>query len=529
MRGAPLVLTDYSGGVDLSAAPYLLEENRARNLLNIQTNPLGHIRKRQGFETLTSLAGSPASFTGAAHSLGLSNGATKYLVAVGPITGPNDRPVAVQTDGTIAADLTRTGGGGAYTTNSLWSIIEAPVTSDAKGPIFAMNGVDAPQWWAGTSGTNFENWTAASGTIPATGKYLTYHANRLWCRDSVAEPSRVRYSGITGTSPDSGNWDADGYVDLEPEDGQEITAIAPFGSYLIVFKPRKTFVIYDLITGANRQISDTVGCIAHRSCVDTPSGLFFLDEEQGVMLTDGNTIRKVSGPIDPLIRQATLYPATLHSAAGVYSDDRYFLSLSVNGSVNDTTVEYDLEQDSWWIHDCASNQFALVDPVGTPKLFSASPVSAARGLERAFAPNIFEDAGAAYAGGAFWQGAHHVFGKPHVRTRVRQVRIDGTGNWDLYYSTDYADDETTDAGEIWSSSQAPTGVLFAPSTSGGDIFAPSSPDGAMFAPGGDQATVTERHYYTLGVSRSWSMKFYNNDSSDFGIYSMTIATTERTD
>ena len=44
------------------------------------------------------------------------------------------------------------------------------------------------------------------------------------------------------------------------------------GDMILVFKERKTWVIYDFDTGANRQLSESVGCVSHRSIADTPAG-----------------------------------------------------------------------------------------------------------------------------------------------------------------------------------------------------------------------------------------------------------------
>jgi hypothetical protein len=382
-----------------------------------------------------------------------------------------------------------------------------------------MNGVDTPQHWTGAG--EFANWAADSGTL-SVGKYLLYHMNRLWYAEA-ALPSRVRYSGLTGTSPDTGAWDADNYVDFEPSDGQEITALAVYGEYILVFKSRKIYVIYDPVTGANRKLSDSVGTIAPRSVVETPEGLFFLDEEQGVMVTDGNSIERISAPVDPLLRTARGFPGQLEKAAGVYHDSRYFLSLSTDGSTNNRTLEFDLRSQSWWLHDCASNGFALVDPVGTPILYSADPNSIR--VQKAFQENTWQDSGVDYAGGAYYVGPEMVWGAPHINKRVREVRIDGAGEWTLGYAIDHFTDFAEDAGEVWSTT-AEVGI-FAPPASVGELFAPTVSTGDTFAP--LSSAVTDRRYYTLGVGRSWAFRFRNDDAGDFQIFSMTVATTGRTD
>lgn len=507
MRGTPITYYDFSGGINLEAAPYLLETNQARAALNVHTNRNGQLRKRNGVETAASLS----ALNGPALSLGVSNLASKHLLVAGP-TASGVQIYSVTAGGTVT-DRTAT----PFTNGLPWYFAQAPVTSGAKGPIFAMNGTDTPQHWTGAG--DFANWTADVGAVP-NGKYLTYHGNRLWC----AVGSRLHYSGITGTSPDTGNWDANNYVDLEPEDGQEITAICPQGAYLLVFKPRKIFVIYDLVTGANRQISDSAGCAAHFSCVETPQGVFFLDEDQGVMVTDGNSATPVSDAIRPLLREAAEFPATFRQAAGVFNDNRYYLSISEHGSINDLTLEYDLDTQSWWMHDFGANGWALLDPVTAPQLYAANANDEL--LSRAFVPDLFTDNDANYTGGAYWIGSQQMWGEPHIQKRVTQVRVDGLGEWTLGYAQDHSEDFTSDAGEVWSTTEPEEGT-FAPPTIDGEVFAPSAPTGDTFAP--ISTAVTERRYYTLGVARAWSFSFNNDDEGDFQIYSITIATRRRED
>lgn len=516
MRGEEQVYFDFSGGVNLAAAPYLLAENQARDALNVHTDTQGVIRKRNGFIDLATLSGAPASFTDPPHSLFSSYiGGTPHLLAVGKIGASDDRVVSITGGGTVTD---RTPGALPYTANKRWYFAQAP-SSGGQGPIFAMNGTDTPQQWTGTG--DFADWTASTGTVPVSGKYLTYHGSRLWCAEG-GSPGRLRYSGITGSAPDVRAWDANDYVDLEATDGQEITAIAPLGPYLVVFKPRKTFIVYDLVSGANRQISDSIGCIAHRSCVDTPIGLLFLDEEQGVMVTDGQEIQPISEAVMPKLREISVSLAD--NAAACFRDNRYFISFSTNGTANNETLEFDTTTRSWWPHDCASNQFALLDPIGTPKLYSAHP--SAIKVQEAFASSTFVDAGVAYAGGAFLLGAHLVWEQPHVHKRVRQIRVDGSGEWRLSYAKDFSETYEDDSGEIWDSTADGTS-LFAPSSSTGETFAPTVSTGDDFAP--INTAVTSRHYYTLGVARAWSFKLCNNDEGDFQIYSMTGALTRRTD
>jgi hypothetical protein len=340
---------------------------------------------------------------------------------------------------------------------------------------------------------------------------IKFHGSRIWIAGTAANPSRLYFSGITGTAPDPLNWDANNFVDLEPNDGEAITALGTVGPYLLVFKPRKTFVVYDIVTGANRKLSDEIGCIAPRSVVETPQGTFFLSETDGVLSTDGSKIRRVSDNIITTLTAASQSQPTLSQAAATYSNGAYYLSVATGLVKNDRTFEYDLTTESWWVHDCASNQFALVDPTGTPILYSANPAAAS--VQKAFVNGVFTDASAAYAGGTYFSTAYYVWGEPGMMKRVRQVRVEGQGVWDGQATFDFKDDYQPMDGELWDFAGGDTGGLF-----GGD---------GAFGGAGTFAPVTtltsSYRYYTLGRARAWSFKFLNDDTADFQIYELTAA------
>jgi hypothetical protein len=512
MRGTPVSYFDYSGGRNTQNAPYLLSDRECRDDLNVHTSLSGDIEKRFGFVTLSgaTLAGEPVKAT-LVHSLYPVNTATKSLLA-GVRTATTDSLAKITTGG--VASVLKSG----LTANRPWYWAQAEV-SGGSGPLFGMNGVDTPQRWNGSAAST-SNWEATTGTVP-TGKYLTFFMSRLWC----AEGSRLRYSGITGSSPDPLNWDANNYVDLEPNDGQEITGIGIIGPYLIVFKPRKIYKITDPVTAANVKVSSEIGCVASRSIVQTPLGLLFLSEDQGVCRTDGSKVEPFSDQIRPDLVKVATNPETQALAAAAMDGRRYYLSVSMEGVRNDHTLELDLAQRSWWLHDCASNQFALLDPGGTAVLYSADSASSAR-VSKAFVDGTYTDNGTVYSGGAFWTSPWYAWGvggrsglNPHVKKRVNEVRVDGVGNWTAEVATDFEEGFQEMAGEVWQASEDTSGAW-----GGEELWA-----GEETTWGVSPTSTTERRYYTPAVGRAVSVRFKDESDENFAIHSTTFLVTPRTD
>ena len=517
MRGQRELTLDFSGGVNLTAAPYQLQPNEARDVLNMRVTSTGQVRKRKGsVEYLDLFADVGIGGLSLARNLAAiyANGENQ-LVTTTLISGPAEHFFAID-DQSVSTDIT---GSTVPTTGEYWEIVTAPV-SGSVGPVYAMNGVDTPQEWDGDTATNFADWVATTGTIPATGKYLTYHGARLWCAETAVQ-GRIRYTGLTSGAPDMNNWDADGYVDLEPSDGEDITAIAPFGSYVLVFKESKSYVIYDLVTGANRQLSDNVGCLSHRSCVDTPIGLIFWGQD-GIYVTDGNQVNPISEKVDSLLDVAATIDPYHHYASAVYWDSSYWISINtVDQEAPTYTLEMDLETGSWWLHDLVWMDVAVMG--GTfPRLMHSSAIAPA--INNTFVENTYID-NPNLPYDAYYESSWAVSGEPHIQKRVRQVRIDGIGSWQLQYATNFLDSYTEDDGEVWE--PASTGDTFAPTADDGELFAPTVASGDDFAP--DSAAVIYRRYYTLGVARAWSFKIFSDNTGAFEIYAMTVAITGRTD
>lgn len=505
---------DFGGGVNAGAGRYLLAENQGKAGRNFKTTPIGSLKKRNGF----SLTGTVTTLD-SIHSLFAANTSTKYLIAVGKqASASSDRIVRVDTSGTLAT--LKSG----LTLDKPWEWAQAP-TSGGAGPIYGLNGTDTPQQWDGAAGTT-SNWVAGTGTVPSSAKYLLYHTDRLWATGSDTFPGRVWYSGLTGAAvpaPDPLNWDADNYVDIEPQDGEIITAIGTVGPYIVVFKPRNTYVITDPVTGAWRQLSDTIGCIANRSVAQTDRGTIFVDEGVGACVTDGSTVRKLdsgqeanTGPVDPFLSQAAEdQPGDYHDSAATFWQGSYHLSIPYASASNDLILEYDTSTQGWWPHSRGSTDWALIDPVGTPKLYSAS----GNKIYRAYAPDVFADEGVPYY--TFFDTAYFPWGEPHLNKRVRQFRVDGSGDWGLraarsfdeeYETLDYVTLETT----------ASSGA----STSFGveDLLGGVGTFGA-----GVQAGIAQRAYFTPGFGRAWSLRIEDTSNVDLEVFSLAVFLTGRTD
>lgn len=508
--GDPTVLNDFRRGVNLQTGPYLLESSEARDARNVHGTVVGSIKKRPGFEKLGTDAF--ASIDGAPHSLFAANlSPTKFLIAVAKQAGAaNDRIISVDPTGvpaTLASTLTQ---------GRRWSFVQGP-TSGGEGPIWGVNGVDVPKQWTGSGAMG--NWTATTGTVPQTARFLAYQMDVIWAAGFIDAPAKVASCGLTagGTPvPDPRNWSTDYADQVEPNDGEPLTGLGTYGPYLLVFKARQLYALADFQARNYRKISSGIGCVAHRSIAETSAGTMFLSEDLGVCVTDGQEVTPISDPILPLLREAADANALLFDdACATYHRGSYFLSIPSAAAYNDLTLEYQLDTRSWWIHTCASNQFALVDPTGSPILYSANPTL--KQVDKAFVEGVYSDYGQSYE--AYWKSPFLVWGNPHVNKRIRQFRADGQGQWDLYSQETFDDDETLLDMEIWEDTDDPfyfggTGTF----GDGSDEFMPS---------GG----ITQRRYPTpsQGWGRAWSLIVRADDPNPMQLFSIAAFVLPRRD
>jgi hypothetical protein len=364
------------------------------------------------------------------------------------------------------------------------------------------------------------------------GQYMVFFGNRIWMTGIKADPSAVWFTelvsiGEGGAQADPSMWPNLNVVRFDSSDGNPITGIGTVGPYLCLFKEFKTWIIHDINTGANRRLADNVGCIAHRSIVETTGGTFFLTSDQGVYLTEGSKLHEMSYNIRPTV--LAINPAKRTLAAGAYFNNHYYLSFASGvSSVANRTVDYDVQLKSWWLHDLTGNQWQIWEPVpGKPALYCVPP-AVSGGVAQAFVENVWTDRGAIYTGSeglcAYWKSAwepfayyvfRHRIKAPFLKKRVRQIFFNGEGSIIPIVYKDFLvagqQQPATVGNDNQYTPELPTN--FAASEEefgeGGGTFGIEE---TIF--GGEQ-TVGAARIYSPGVAFTWSVGWGNNSAEPF--------------
>ena len=505
MKGTPFVHGDFRGGLNTKAANYLVEDTQCRDCLNVQSTTTGAVIKRQGILSLADIGAATKTVqaieaTSSDHFLAMSD--AKIFKVVGSV--PTE----------VASGFSE----------GKWTVVEAtadttgpaltPVET-SQGPVFLSNGSVSKAW----DGTTLTNWTMdvdstldVPGSLVKPHKYSLVHESRVVTAGNLENKSTAYWSEVQigiGTKPRT--WMLENQQLFDPDDGDEITGLGRVGSNILVFKKHKVFVVYDINTGANRRLTSNIGCVSHRSIVETPNGTYFL-ADNGVYVTNGSDVQLVSDQITPTIIGLT----QTSNATGMYFRNHYFLSSPTDGII----LDYDLILKSWWKHGLGNSLVAQDFTNG----FTASTeepycLTSSGLLGRMFSPGVYQDFDHSY--GWSWAGPWLAPGQartvyPAVRKRVKAIRVDGTGQATVRVDKDFFASGTPVTPQNANGTVLATlfpvtaSTTFGDSSYFGDVnssTSPATPTGpTTFS---DTAGISQARIWGQGVARAWSLVFQN--------------------
>ena len=328
-----------SKGLNNLGSPNLIDNREWADLLNIEFDEGGVARKRMGF---TSFAD------------GLTNAR-----GLGSFTTESISQVLTVDDGTLK-----------YTTGSSWTS-NATVAFTADQPIWFTQARSAAYIWDGTLGGGKWDGTTLSrpGTLPKAKFSLftqSYHIaagvdgqqNRVYISELADASKFTRTSGslndateVPGATVFSGT--TANFIDIQPGDGDRITALGTFQNVVIVFKQFAIFQLTFDDTGdpVVQLITTAAGCVSARSVKNVENDLYFLSRE-GIRVLGNepnffSSIRTniLSKRIEPTTRNINETYFTKSNA--IYFDNQYIMSAPTSSATIDTTLVYNKEFQAW--------------------------------------------------------------------------------------------------------------------------------------------------------------------------------------
>lgn len=166
--------------------------------------------------------------------------------------------------------------GGIYTTRYTGVMLGAATNFTQLSDIAMMVSVTEPSMkWDGVAAS----FSVLLGTPPANGKFIVIWQNRVWIANTSAGKSRLHYSNA-GLPEDWTSPGAAGFIDVNINDGDEITGLMPVGPAMYVFKNRTVYKIMG-ITPTTFNIQPIIGgrgCVAPRSIVNMGPFVMYLSQ-----------------------------------------------------------------------------------------------------------------------------------------------------------------------------------------------------------------------------------------------------------
>lgn len=432
---------DFTGGLNLSRNSAHLEETETPDCLNMDMDPRGGFTLRKGVDPyLTALPGVSHSVLPYVTSTGIA----RVLVGVG--TGLYGH------DGTSWVPIWTGGPGGPYRSVTF------------KDRIYVVSGNSAVRRWDGTSSVTLTDpavagWNdniasptpvASTGDFPKAKVVAAFNGSVFAANiveGSTSFPCRVRWSHPLFPE----DWFSYQYVDIEPEDGDEITALVPLGDRLIVFKRNSIHAIYgtppESISVA--PISRELGAPSQEAVAGSDLGVMFWHESSGAhMLNPDAELKWLGERLYAVIEDGRISAGRLGEACVGWLNRRLWVSVPFEGStVRNHVFVYDpfaSKKGAWTQYDLSVGPFLNFTPPGSVALPLAAHSTASQVLELEVFDKPTDDIGAgethiaAHYVTRWWDNGAQVVKKRWKRPEVlllggqeTEIVVDVFRDWDL--------------------------------------------------------------------------------------------------
>ena len=335
--------------------------------------PTGAIRKRKGYSKLNTTVWASGNYLTKVSSFNTTAG-TNYALAFS-ITGS---PTCAAGSACIASVQT-TGYGSdvaAFTTISItgasaasaWApVIGEPITvaNYAASAVMTYWGqASVPLVWpAIAAGTNLIEVTAmpsGAKVVCAWGNYL-FLGNILDDAGTLRLGSRIRWN----TSSDIDGWPTAQYIDIDADDGDEITAMCIYKNNLVVFKKYKMFVVHyvgGVLIFEEERISAGIGCVGPNALIDYGGTLYFIGAYTAYKWEGSGEPRPISDKIQGQWDQMNIEHSCI---SDVDSDDatwQIWFNLATGSSTTKNVVyAFDPRFDSWTRYSLSATCLGGID------------------------------------------------------------------------------------------------------------------------------------------------------------------------
>ena len=329
-------IRDFMGGMVTDASDFRTPDNAMRLIQNMDTDILGSLRVRSGTTAIGNQVQDNKNCLGLYNFRDSGSGSNNQQIACFNNSGDSNAIAYYNNVGTWVAIT----GGSGFTASAKFRF--ATFTDYV---FFVTSGFDTPLSWDGAAASSLGSTQLSSAP---SGQFITVFKSRLYIASTSTNRDRVFFSSIISSA---GNitWDTtNDWLDVNPSDGQNITALANNGTLLLIFKDRAMYRWNGSATDPDLVID--VGCSSQES-VATRNGQTFFFNPFGIYVTTGGFPKKISKEIQKWID--AIAGSYYSNVAGACDDDHYYCSIgdvTVDGEAfNNVVLVYELSTDTWTV------------------------------------------------------------------------------------------------------------------------------------------------------------------------------------
>lgn len=348
---ANLFVENLAGGMNLKTNPIILKDIETELIINYNLDTVGSLTKRNGYDVFASQPADSKRVIGLFQYTNISVSAETTQVMVANNAADTQAVIYYNNSGTWtsskADDTVAPGTGGADATN-----FQRARFATFLDYILRVNGQDAVASSVNVNGGAWGTTNAPTTILPA---FIAVFQDRVYVANNrqtgaSRQGSRLYFSSLPGATI---TWTtASDYVDINPDDGDEITALENNGNKLLVFKNRALYRWDYGQTEADRLIG--VGTES-QECVKTnlDLGITFFANSNGVYAYTGGRPRLISRKIQSLIEAVPA--ANWNDAVAEVDKEHYYLylgdSITLDATVyTNVMAVYNIPLDAWVIY-----------------------------------------------------------------------------------------------------------------------------------------------------------------------------------
>jgi hypothetical protein len=343
------LILNLAGGMNRKASALITKDEECELLVNYHLDTVGALTKRKGYTTYASQPVAGKTVNGLFQFNDMSGDSYEQLMVADNAGGTN---------GVIY-----------YNNAGTWTAAKSDDTAGKKSffisfidYVLRVNGYDVV-----ASSTDGVTWGTTNCPATITPKFGAVFQDRIYVANGrSSNRSRFWFSSL----PSSGSvtWDtANDWVDVNPDDGDQVTALENNGNRLLVFKNRALYrwtfgqVEPDRLIGVGTPSQASV-----RTNLDV--GITFFANQNGVYGYSGNRPRLLSRKIQDIIEAVTDWT----SVNAEVDHDHYYLSvgnISLEGrTYSNVVLNYHISLDAWSVYSLATK------PTVMARLIETAPV-----------------------------------------------------------------------------------------------------------------------------------------------------------